>query len=76
MPAAAPISKVAQAATTVTKLVAKLASEAQTGTAQNISAAAITRSRGQRMRDMETHVFVKNCLEQFDGEIVRIDLPH
>ena len=65
----------AQSAVTATKPVGKLATEPQASIAPTVSAAAVTKSRVQRIRDMETHVFVKNCLEQFDGEIVRIDLP-
>jgi len=48
------------------------------GPARSVAPAApvsAAKSRGQRMREMETHAFVKICIDQFDGEIVRIDLP-
>ncbi len=75
MPSATSLPTGAQAAVTATKPVGKLAIEPQASIAPTVSSAAVTKSRVQRIRDMETHVFVKNCLEQFDGEIVRIDLP-
>jgi len=33
----------------------------------------LLKTRIQRQRDMESHAYVKSCLEMFDGEIIRID---
>ncbi len=35
----------------------------------------VAKSRVQRIREMEANTYVKRCLEMFDGEIIRIDLP-
>jgi hypothetical protein len=33
------------------------------------------KSRIQRMRELEEHELVKACIELFDAEIVKVDLP-
>ncbi len=35
----------------------------------------VTKTRLQRMRDMESHEYIKQCLDIFAGEIIRIDVP-
>ncbi len=33
----------------------------------------VAKTRLQRMREMESHEYIKNCLDMFGGEIIRID---
>ena len=40
-----------------------------------VSSPVAAKSRVQKIRDMEANAYVKRCLEMFDGEIIRIDLP-
>ena len=40
-----------------------------------VPAPVIAKTRVQRIREMEAHRYVKSCIDMFDGEIIRIDLP-
>ncbi|MGV3483147.1 MAG: DNA polymerase III subunit gamma/tau [Planctomycetaceae bacterium] len=39
------------------------------------AAPVVTKSRVQRIREMEANAYVKRCMEMFEGEIIRIDSP-
>ena len=40
-----------------------------------VAAPTPVKNRVQRIREMEANVYVKRCMEMFDGEIIRIDMP-
>jgi len=40
-----------------------------------VAAPVIAKNRVQRIREMEAHQYIKRCIDMFDGEIIRIDMP-
>jgi DNA polymerase III subunit gamma/tau len=42
---------------------------------QAVAAPVLAKNRVQRIREMEAHQYIKRCIDMFDGEIIRIDMP-